>query len=329
MQSANQAFLGRSHTTLELIGLAPSAARAYRLLLRLPTASARELAASLGMSMMDVRAALQGLESKGLVGRLPGAAQRFQASPPDQALGPLVRRRHRELRTIRADVSALDHEYRDGETDDRDVRSSVELISGADAIRVQAGRLIASASVDLSIVAAGVLSTLDAVGTGVRVRAVHPRAALSRSPDRERIAQLVNAGHHARTLGRLPLDLLVVDHAVALMPVHGDGGDAPAAVIVWPGGLHDALVAAFERTWSLAAPVHVDGMALHENGDKPSLDDLRLLELLLDGLTDQAIAGRLGVGERTVQRRVRDLIDLVGVQTRLQLIWQATQRGWI
>jgi DNA-binding NarL/FixJ family response regulator len=102
-------------------------------------------------------------------------------------------------------------------------------------------------------------------------------------------------------------------------------------VLVWPGGLHDTLLAAFERTWSVATALQLlDGEITESHSDSvPSSDDMLLLELLLNGLTDQAIASRLGVGERTVQRRVRDLIDLVGVQTRIQLIWQASQRGWI
>jgi hypothetical protein len=30
-----------------------------------------------------------------------------------------------------------------------------------------------------------------------------------------------------------------------------------------------------------------------------------------------------------VQRRLHDLIKITGVRTRVQLIWQATKRGWI
>ena len=61
----------------------------------------------------------------------------------------------------------------------------------------------------------------------------------------------------------------------------------------------------------------------------PHPDDLRLLELMLDGLTDEAIAGKLDLGTRTVQRRVRELIESAGVRTRVQLIWHATRSGWI
>jgi len=65
-------------------------------------------------------------------------------------------------------------------------------------------------------------------------------------------------------------------------------------------------------------------------GDElPSPDDMRLLALLLDGYTDEAIAARLDVGARTVQRRIHDLIELAGVRTRLQLVWFATRRGWL
>ncbi len=61
----------------------------------------------------------------------------------------------------------------------------------------------------------------------------------------------------------------------------------------------------------------------------PTHEDLHLLQLLVEGLTDEAIAGKLDLSTRTVQRRVRELIDLAGVRTRLQLVWEATRRGWV
>ncbi len=313
-----------------MIGLAPAAVRAYRMLLRLPTASVRDLATGLGMSMMDVKATLRGLEAKGLVGRLPGAANRFRAEPPRRTLDPQVRRRHHARRMIGADLDVFGPEFGSGLLS---AQSSVQLVTGADLVRAQADRLLAGASIDVCIASPSTSSALDALATSVHIRAIHPRSALTRVDDRRRIARLLNGGHHARTVERLPVDMLVVDRSVALLPVHGESldGAVTAAVLVWPGGLHDTLLAAFERTWAAAAALRVHGGDIAEDSEDgvPTPDDLRLLELLLNGLTDQAIAGRLGVGERTVQRRVRDLIDLVGVQTRIQLIWQASQRGWI
>jgi DNA-binding NarL/FixJ family response regulator len=209
----------------------------------------------------------------------------------------------------------------------------VQLVTGADAVRAQADRLIAAAAVDICVAGPIAPGALEAADSSVRIRTIHPRWVLTRIDDRRRIIRLVAGGHHARTVERLPVDMLVVDRSVALLPVHGEGPDptVTAAVLVWPGGLHDTLLATFERTWAVATALRVraDDLAEAAEDSMPTADDLRLLELLLNGLTDQAIAGRLGVGERTVQRRVRDLIDLVGVHTRIQLIWQASQRGWI
>jgi DNA-binding NarL/FixJ family response regulator len=52
------------------------------------------------------------------------------------------------------------------------------------------------------------------------------------------------------------------------------------------------------------------------------------LTLLLLGLTDAAAGAQLGVSLRTVQRRVAELMDEVGVTTRIQLGAEAVRRGW-
>jgi DNA-binding NarL/FixJ family response regulator len=48
-------------------------------------------------------------------------------------------------------------------------------------------------------------------------------------------------------------------------------------------------------------------------------DDARLLELLALGIKDEAIARLLGLGLRTVRRRIAGLMALHGVDTRYQL----------
>ena len=60
----------------------------------------------------------------------------------------------------------------------------------------------------------------------------------------------------------------------------------------------------------------------------PSPLDRRILTLMLGGLTDQAVAAQLDISLRTVQRRVRQLEDLAGVRTRMQLGWYAARHDW-
>ena len=49
------------------------------------------------------------------------------------------------------------------------------------------------------------------------------------------------------------------------------------------------------------------------------LDDERLLELLGFGLKDEAIARIMGLGLRTIRRRIAGLMAAHGVETRFQL----------
>ncbi|WP_374099643.1 helix-turn-helix domain-containing protein [Streptomyces sp. I4(2020)] len=57
--------------------------------------------------------------------------------------------------------------------------------------------------------------------------------------------------------------------------------------------------------------------------------DRRLLALLVAGVADKAVATRMGLSRRTVQRRIQRLMELAGATTRMQLAWQAARRGWL
>ncbi|MEV0402233.1 LuxR C-terminal-related transcriptional regulator [Actinoallomurus sp. NPDC050550] len=58
-------------------------------------------------------------------------------------------------------------------------------------------------------------------------------------------------------------------------------------------------------------------------------DDRRLLDLLLAGMKDDAIARQLGLSTRTMRRRMKNLLDLLGADNRFQAGTQAVRRGWL
>lgn len=66
-------------------------------------------------------------------------------------------------------------------------------------------------------------------------------------------------------------------------------------------------------------------------GQEKQLDvrDTRILALLSDGRSDSTIARASGISLRTVERRVRSLMDRLGAKTRFQAGVQAARRGWI
>ncbi|MEY9894046.1 DNA-binding NarL/FixJ family response regulator [Catenulispora sp. MAP12-49] len=65
----------------------------------------------------------------------------------------------------------------------------------------------------------------------------------------------------------------------------------------------------------------IGGVMRQDKGWLPGPDarPTRALALLITGLTDDAVARRLAVSRRTVQRAVRDLMDAAGARTRMQL----------
>jgi DNA-binding CsgD family transcriptional regulator len=138
------------------------------------------------------------------------------------------------------------------------------------------------------------------------------------------------AGEEIRIADALPVKLLIVDREHALMPLTqmlpapgaADGETAGAgALLVREKGLLLALVALFEAEWRRASAV----------AGTPALDELdaRIVSLLMTGLTDEAVAAHLGTSLRTVQRRVRHLMEVTGGRTRMQLGFHVARLGWL
>ncbi len=99
-------------------------------------------------------------------------------------------------------------------------------------------------------------------------------------------------------------------------------------------GLLAGLEALFETVWRQAYPLDPSNVA-HAADDVaelaaegPDALDSKILALLLSGMTDQAVASQLDLSLRTLQRRLRSLMDLAGVESRMQLGWHAAREGW-
>jgi DNA-binding NarL/FixJ family response regulator len=54
-----------------------------------------------------------------------------------------------------------------------------------------------------------------------------------------------------------------------------------------------------------------------------------VLRLLASGLTDEAVARKVGLSARTVRRTIASLSDRLQANSRFQAGAQAVRRGWI
>ncbi len=333
---------------LEAVGVTQDEERVYLALLRERWADAAALGESLDMPEERVTEALAGLVAKGLVTQ---AAENgpLVAARPDLAVEALVARRYAELQETRIAGNLLLEEYRSA-TRDLAANELVEIIVGDDAVvqrftqlqhDVRREVLLFVKSADTPLFTDPKNGAFRLFQSGVTRHALYARGALDAPGALERITAFTDAGGEART-GSVPADLAILDRQVALVPLlsgESDGeGDGPVPgrersfLLVRRCGLLDVLVALFDLLWLRAAPLRTrPGIPAPrgEGGEALSALDAQLLSLLLAGLTDHVIARQLGLSLRTVQRRVRDLMTLAGVDTRVQLGWQAARRGWL
>lgn len=128
---------------------------------------------------------------------------------------------------------------------------------------------------------------------------------------------------------QVPTKLVIADRALAMVPLTARGAE-PAALVVHASGLLESLMGLFEAVWRESLPLRLGSSGAPEESDGgPDITDLEILTLLLAGMTDASVAKHLELGLRTVQRRVKGLMELSGVTTRLQLGWHAYERGWV
>ncbi|MBB2942887.1 sugar-specific transcriptional regulator TrmB/DNA-binding CsgD family transcriptional regulator [Actinoplanes lutulentus] len=322
----------------DVMGLDGDADAAYRALITVGSAGPDELAELAGFSATRAAELLDNLLADGLVARSLGDPGRFVAAPPGTALRAILSRRRHELTLAEAEIGALDELYRTA-TPRRGAPGVVEVVHGAAEVREMFGRLQLGAREEVLCMVKAPVAVIGAVentaedaavARGVRYRVLLERAMLDEEPDTvERVVKARAAGEEIRIAAALPLKLIVVDREVAFLPLRRDPSLA-GALLVHESGLLDALVALFEAEWTGARAV------VTESGDVRDLNpgaiddlDVRIVTLLMTGLTDEAVAAHLGTSHRTVQRRVRRLMDLTGGRTRMQLGYHAARLGWL
>ncbi|AYN38756.1 helix-turn-helix transcriptional regulator [Streptomyces dangxiongensis] len=310
---------------------------AYRMLVSAGAADVADLAGRLALAEQDAERALRRLERQGLAARSSARPGRWVAAPPGVALGALLTQQRHELDKAELTAALLAEEYRAASAEPA-VHDLVEVVTGASAVAQRFLQLQLGATEEVCALVTGdpvvVTGTENeaeerAAGRGVRYRVVVERAVLDLPYGPAELTAALGRGERVRLVDRVPTKLVVADRSLALVPLTSKTAE-PAALVVHAGGLLELLAALFGSVWRDALPLRLDaGTVTRERPDGPDATDLEVLSLLLAGLTDASVAKQLGLGLRTVQRRVRRLMELAGVTTRLQLGWHAWERGWV
>lgn len=320
------------------VGLGAAEDEAYRLLVAAGSTDVAHLATLARCPVHEMAGTVAALRAKGLVAVPDGDPDGVVAAPPDVALAPLLLRGQEALSEASRLVTELADTHR-ANARRRDATQLVEVVTGGAAIR-QAVRTVQLSTRQemLWFCRAGHVAMPSSdnaeefamLARGVRYQVLYEQALLEEPGMLDSLAEGVAAGEQARAVPQLPVRMAISDRSIALCPLvpARDGRTEPTAAIVRDSNLLTALIALFDNYWSVASPLLPAG-SVRGPGSAVGAEELELLSLLVAGVTDKAIATRLGISTRTVQRRISDLMVLTGAESRMQLAWQVAQRSWL
>jgi hypothetical protein len=326
-----------SDDPLGVLGLDGAETAAYELLVDRPSATLADLAA-VWPRPERLDAVLLSIVDKGLASAVPGAVTRYMANLPGVALHALLRDHEERLAAARRHLATLEAVYQ-ARTGGEEAATIVEVVTGRSAVRQRLAQIRRAVRTGVRCLDWPPFldddrddAALDLLRRGLAYRTIYDRASLEQSGALAAMERLIRAGQQARLLSQVPVKLYLADDRLALLPLAG----SDSAVIVHPSALLDALGKLFDGLWQRALPPHPHpaGAARRQpagqdqglrapGGWRAGQDQQRLITLLLSGLTDEAIARQLGVGYRTIQRRVAALMTELSAHSRFQAGAQA------
>ncbi|WP_162802179.1 hypothetical protein [Ornithinimicrobium murale] len=319
---------------LSALQLSAQAQVLYRHILRRAPAAIEEHAADLGWTRARAARHLAELEQLRLIHLGEGAV--VSADDPRLSLGRLLDDEEAELSArrqglidIRLAIETYEADFRQGLQQSGPPAPPWERIPAAEVPAVIERLIRTSDGPILQVTSTlargpGHLESVkrlraEAMAAGREQQSVFPLSVLEDTDWRRLAGQRAASGEHQRYLEKVPLDFLVVGFSGVLLADEEEPlVRAPNMLLVQAPNMRRMFIGLFAELWRRADPVHDGGAAAA---------DLRLLELLALGFKDEAIARHVGLGLRTVRRRVSALMDEHGVETRFQLGLAVARRG--
>ncbi|WP_327261400.1 LuxR C-terminal-related transcriptional regulator [Streptomyces sp. NBC_01232] len=326
---------------LAALGLDTDTERVYRAMLAHPDDGIAALSQRLSLPEDTLRHCLDRLSSLALVRPSGQADTAFRVMGPEQAMNLLLARQQAELaahqervESARAAAAQLVAECSALRGPAAGLRA--EQLTGAQEIRARLARLAAGVEHEIMTFAPGGAHTesdleasrgpnAELLERGVTMRTIYLDSVRNHQPTLRHVDWLHQHGGQVRTAPSLPIRMIIADRNEAVLPL--DTTDAQSGAVVLTGqGITTALCELFENTWQAASPL---GPAVERDTNGLTRQHHEALRLLAQGLTDQAIAKRLGVSSRTARRFAAELMDALGARSRFAAGVHAVQNGWL
>jgi DNA-binding CsgD family transcriptional regulator/sugar-specific transcriptional regulator TrmB len=326
---------------LEVLGLDTVAEDVYRTMLSSSAHSVSELCALLGLTEGQVRDALDRLFGLALVRHSADRDGAWSTVDPRSGLQELLDRENAELEQRRARIAASQAALtaliaESSTAEEAEAGAGFERLMGVDAVIARLEQLTETAGEEIAGITPGVShsqATLDAarrndarvLERGVRIREVVQDACRNDPQTCAHTRWLAEAGGEVRTAPTLPHRMIVIDSRIGVVPL--DPRDsAKGALLITDPGVVGTLYALFERIWDAAIPF---GARVVADTNGLTARERQILKLLADGMTDEAVAARLSLSDRTVRRTMNELCERLGAKSRFEAGFRAAQAGWL
>jgi DNA-binding CsgD family transcriptional regulator len=281
--------------------------------------------------------ALSALGDQGLVRLHPGGS--VEVIPPDISLPSLAlqyERRAREARSAAHELAQLYFAARSSSA--MPEGGSIRILQSLDEVAAATAEIIASGNelvrtfrsltprteqVIDSPLPAHESPSVGAAGQVLEMRTVYDSAVLDLPGVLAILAARERGGESFRFTTSVPFSAVVVDEDAAVVDVSGFDPSGRGSVLVRTRPLVGALRSLADHFWDIGSPLE------RGTGSAPSARDQTILALLAAGAPDATIARQTGVSQRTVERRVRALMDQLAAGTRFQAGVQAARRGMV
>lgn len=309
--------------------------RVYLALVRQSKPS-RSLLLGQGFDAETVDRAIAILAARGLVAR--GGEGELEVTPPDIALPAHAAELERRARTARTTASELAQIYFEARADTHRPIEGLRILQSVEEIAAATAEIVGGAT--RTVRAARNLSPRTrqlfalpmethreklyaADGSLLVGRTSYDVEVLELPHAAEVLAARAEGGERARFSHELPFSAVVVDDTVAVVDLSSFDETGYGSLLVRLRPTVLALVATLDAIWRLGTPL----ARVQDSELDPR--DVQVLSLLAAGVSDVTIARQTGISQRTVERRVRALMDRLGANTRFQAGVQAARRGWI
>ena len=329
--------------------LTANAMRVFQFLAERPEATVAEISDSLALRATQVETSRAELARHGLIGAAHVGSDALIAIAPDVALAGLVDEKERRILDLQRDVASmrstllpLGPMYREARgqmtkashievLDDLEVGQKLLLDLGRQATR-EVLMMNAGAGSKVELHDASDEKDLDLLARGVIRRDIWHDRRRDHLASRRSVEKLVPAGAEIRTLPVIPCRAFIFDRRTVLFARNVDVADFQF-IVVREHELVSLMVELFDAAWQVATPFVIESA---DEADTAADDDGELtvtqrtiLRGLASGLTDEAVASRLGISVRTCRRHIAGLFELLGADSRFQAGALAAARGWL